>query len=159
MSSEVYYNLDQAFFSDMNIVLLIRNSSIVGKSIIVCLWLLNMSFSQNIVQNMGISMNSPAVALMQCKIFINFNINYLLLSLSALEPRILTRWDMHHYAREAYKAGIRYIGGCCGFEPYHIRAVAEELSAERGLLPAASEKHGLWGSGLEMHTKPWVRAR
>ncbi|XP_074546384.1 betaine--homocysteine S-methyltransferase 1 [Halichoeres trimaculatus] len=77
----------------------------------------------------------------------------------SLEPRVLTRWDMQKYAREAYKAGIRYIGGCCGFEPYHIRALAEELSPERGGLPAGSEKHGLWGSGLEMHTKPWVRAR
>uniref|UniRef100_A0AAY4BQI7 Hcy-binding domain-containing protein n=1 Tax=Denticeps clupeoides TaxID=299321 RepID=A0AAY4BQI7_9TELE len=77
----------------------------------------------------------------------------------ALEPRVLTRWDMHRYAREAYKAGVRYIGGCCGFEPYHIRAVAEELAPERGSLPAATEKHGLWGKGLELHTKPWVRAR
>lgn len=76
-----------------------------------------------------------------------------------LEPRILTRWDMHQYAREAYNVGIRFIGGCCGFEPYHIRAVAEELATERGILPDASEKHGLWGAGLEMHTKPWVRAR
>uniref|UniRef100_A0A3B4YMN1 Betaine--homocysteine S-methyltransferase 1-like n=1 Tax=Seriola lalandi dorsalis TaxID=1841481 RepID=A0A3B4YMN1_SERLL len=76
-----------------------------------------------------------------------------------LEPRILTRWDMHKYAREAYKAGIRFIGGCCGFEPYHIRAVAEELASERGIIPPGSEKHGMWGSGLEMHTKPWVRAR
>ena len=79
--------------------------------------------------------------------------------LIGLEPRILTRWDMHAYAREAYNVGIRFIGGCCGFEPYHIRAVAEELAAERGILPAASEKHGMWGAGLEMHTKPWVRAR
>uniref|UniRef100_A0A3Q3FJX8 Hcy-binding domain-containing protein n=1 Tax=Labrus bergylta TaxID=56723 RepID=A0A3Q3FJX8_9LABR len=77
----------------------------------------------------------------------------------ALETRSLTRWDIHKYAREAYNAGIRYIGGCCGFEPYHIRAIAEELAAERGFLPPASEKHGLWGAALEMHTKPWVRAR
>ncbi|XP_077417094.1 betaine--homocysteine S-methyltransferase 1-like [Vanacampus margaritifer] len=77
----------------------------------------------------------------------------------AMEPRTLTRWDMHKYAREAYDAGIRFIGGCCGFEPYHIRAVAEELAAERGMLPPASDKHGMWGAGLEMHTKPWVRAR
>ncbi|KAM3600034.1 uncharacterized protein V6R79_016121 [Siganus canaliculatus] len=77
----------------------------------------------------------------------------------SLEPRILTRWDMQKYAREAYTAGIRYIGGCCGFEPYHIRALSEELARERGFLPAGSEKHGIWGSGLEMHTKPWVRAR
>ena len=44
------------------------------------------------------------------------------------------------YARAAYDLGIRYIGGCCGFEPYHIRAMAEELRAERGRLPAASNK-------------------
>ncbi|XP_063066261.1 betaine--homocysteine S-methyltransferase 1 [Engraulis encrasicolus] len=77
----------------------------------------------------------------------------------ALEPRILSRWDMQQYAREAYKVGIRYIGGCCGFEPYHVRALCEELSPEIGHLPAGSEKHGMWASGLEMHTKPWVRAR
>ena len=66
---------------------------------------------------------------------------------------------MHRYAREAWELGVRYIGGCCGFEPYHIRAVAEELSAERGRLPPGSDKHDMWGAGLEMHTKPWVRAR
>uniref|UniRef100_UPI00397FBA27 homocysteine S-methyltransferase family protein n=1 Tax=Salmonella sp. s54395 TaxID=3159664 RepID=UPI00397FBA27 len=33
-----------------------------------------------------------------------------------LEPRIITRWDAHKFARDAYDAGIRYIGGCCGFE-------------------------------------------
>jgi len=77
----------------------------------------------------------------------------------ALEPRICTRWDMHHYARRAYDMGVRYIGGCCGFEPYHIRAVSEELAKERGKSCDASQKHGLWGEGLRVHTKPWVRAR
>ena len=48
-----------------------------------------------------------------------------------LEPRICTRWDMHRYAREAWEMGCRYIGGCCGFEAYHIRAVCEELVEER----------------------------
>ncbi|CAL4061941.1 unnamed protein product [Meganyctiphanes norvegica] len=76
-----------------------------------------------------------------------------------LEPRICTRWDMHRYAREAYDIGIRFIGGCCGFEAYHIRAVAEELEKERGNLPKGSEKHEQWAGGLKMHTKPWVRAR
>ena len=66
---------------------------------------------------------------------------------------------MHRYAREAYEMGIHYIGGCCGFEPYHIRAVSEELAKERGQLPKGSEKHDCWGMGLRMHTKPWVRAR
>lgn len=77
----------------------------------------------------------------------------------ALEPRVLTRWEMQKYARDAYDLGVRYIGGCCGFEPYHIRAVAEELAQERGKKPIASEKHDEWGLGLRMHTKPWVRAR
>lgn len=78
---------------------------------------------------------------------------------AGLEPRIVTRWDVQKYARKAYDLGIRYIGGCCGFEPYHIRAIAEELGPERGFLPQASEKHGSWGDSLSMHTKPWVRAR
>ncbi|XP_065060513.1 betaine--homocysteine S-methyltransferase 1-like [Rhopilema esculentum] len=77
----------------------------------------------------------------------------------ALEPRICTRWDMHKYARDAYELGVRYIGGCCGFEPYHIRALSEELSKERGKLPEGTEKHAMWGGGLLMHTKPWVRQR
>uniref|UniRef100_A0A8C6B5C1 Betaine--homocysteine S-methyltransferase 2 n=1 Tax=Monodon monoceros TaxID=40151 RepID=A0A8C6B5C1_MONMO len=77
----------------------------------------------------------------------------------ALEPRVATRWDIQKYAREAYNLGVRYIGGCCGFEPYHVRAIAEELAPERGFLPPSSDKHGSWGSGLNTHTKPWIRAR
>lgn len=46
---------------------------------------------------------------------------------AALEPRLMTRWDAHKFGRDAYNAGIRFIGGCCGIEPYHIRAVAEEV--------------------------------
>ncbi|XP_068751236.1 betaine--homocysteine S-methyltransferase 1-like isoform X1 [Montipora capricornis] len=77
----------------------------------------------------------------------------------ALEPRLLTRWDVHKYARQAYDLGVRYIGGCCGFEPYHIRAIAEELAHERGKLPIASEKHGLWGEALKNHGTTEVKAR
>ncbi|XP_063050462.1 betaine--homocysteine S-methyltransferase 1-like [Engraulis encrasicolus] len=77
----------------------------------------------------------------------------------ALESRVLNRWDVHKYAREAYNAGIRYIGGCCGFEPYHIRAIAEELAPERGFLPPASQKHGAWGSALDVGSRHYVRAR
>ena len=71
----------------------------------------------------------------------------------------LRRFDMNKFAREAYNLGVRYIGGCCGFQAYHIRAVAEELAEERGKSPAGSEKHIPWAGGLRMHTKPWVRAR
>lgn len=77
-----------------------------------------------------------------------------------LEPRLSTRWDMHRYAREAYEIGVRYIGGCCGFEAYHVRAMSEELCKERGGKKCeGSEKHDLWADGLRAHTKPWVRAR
>ena len=52
-----------------------------------------------------------------------------------LEPRLATRFEMQKWAREAFDMGIRYIGGCCGFESYHIRGVTEELDTERA---------GLW---------------
>jgi len=58
----------------------------------------------------------------------------------AVEPRQITRWEARKWARQAYNLGIRYIGGCCGFEPYHIRAMAEELRDVRGKLPEASAK-------------------
>lgn len=77
----------------------------------------------------------------------------------ALESRFVTRWDVHKYARRAYDMGVRFIGGCCGFEPYHIRAIAEELAHERGKLPAAREKHSPWGEALKRHSQPEVRAR
>jgi len=78
----------------------------------------------------------------------------------ALEPRICTRYDMHRFAREAFQLGIRYIGGCCGFEPYHIRACSEELCTERNRRPLAGAKWlEPYASGLRMHTKPWVRSR
>ncbi|XP_071834332.1 betaine--homocysteine S-methyltransferase 1-like [Apostichopus japonicus] len=60
----------------------------------------------------------------------------------AMEPRLLTRVDVARFAREAYNIGVRYIGGCCGFEPYHIRAIAEELATERGKRPPGHDKSG-----------------
>ena len=48
--------------------------------------------------------------------------------ISALESRLLNRFDVQRYAREAYEMGIRYIGACCGMEPYHVRAITEEAS-------------------------------
>jgi len=58
----------------------------------------------------------------------------------AIEPRQITRFEVKQWAREAYNIGVRYIGGCCGFEPYLIRAVAEELAQERGCLPFSARK-------------------
>merc|ERR1712243_463635 len=52
----------------------------------------------------------------------------------------ITRWEARKWARQAFELGVRYIGGCCGFEPYHIRAMAEEPADVRGGLPEASSK-------------------
>ena len=57
-----------------------------------------------------------------------------------MEPRLITRWEVVRFAREAYDLGVRVLGGCCGFEPYHIRAMAEELSEEIGGFPEGSDK-------------------
>lgn len=78
----------------------------------------------------------------------------------ALEPRMLSRIDAAKYAREAFESGIRYIGGSSGFEPYHIRAMAEELAEDRfELLPEASEKHKPNGGFMDRSAKPWHRVR
>ncbi|WP_395239368.1 hypothetical protein, partial [Salmonella sp. s54412] len=60
---------------------------------------------------------------------------------------------------EAYDLGIRFIGGCCGFEPYHTRSISQELKEERGKDCPGADKHEAWGASLVYHTKPWVRAR
>jgi len=76
-----------------------------------------------------------------------------------LEPRISTRFEIQKYARQAYDMGVRYIGGCCGFEPYHIRGIAEELHEEKGVLPEGHDKSSFWGEGLNMSLKDTLRAR
>lgn len=76
-----------------------------------------------------------------------------------LESRICTRWEIARFTRGCYEAGVAYIGGCCGIEPYHTRAMAEEVAEERGRRPIAGQKWIPGAGGLEMHTKPWVRAR
>ncbi|XP_063873392.1 betaine--homocysteine S-methyltransferase 1-like [Scylla paramamosain] len=77
----------------------------------------------------------------------------------AMEPRLVTRFDVHRYARAVYDLGVRYIGGCCGFEPYHIRAIAEEMAEERGKMPPASDKHKPWGKCLETSYNEFLRKR
>ena len=44
-----------------------------------------------------------------------------------LDPLTLTRNEMAAYAFAAKKAGINFIGACCGAAPHHIRAMAEAL--------------------------------
>ena len=65
---------------------------------------------------------------------------YCTVLLPALEPRQVTRWEAARFAREAFDIGVRVIGGCCGVESHHVRAMAEELAEERRKLPAGSDK-------------------
>ena len=79
--------------------------------------------------------------------------------ISALDSRIITRFEAMRYARDAYELGIRYIGGCCGFEPYHVRAMAEELAEERGRLPQVSKENGLILDGLKKNIRAHINER
>ncbi len=45
----------------------------------------------------------------------------------ALEPFVLTRFDMADFAVRARDMGVNYIGLCCGGAPHHVRAMAEAL--------------------------------
>ena len=68
----------------------------------------------------------------------------------ALEPRALTRVDAYAYARAAFDAGVRYVGGCCGFEPHHVRALAMELEAETGRKPPGRRHADKWAESLQL---------
>ena len=46
---------------------------------------------------------------------------------TTVEPRVLSRFVVAEYAKEAQSIGIEFIGGCCGMLPYHIRAMADAL--------------------------------
>ena len=82
-----------------------------------------------------------------------------LFHLAAHEPRTLTRFEAQKYAREAYELGVRYIGGCCAFDPYHIRAMSEELFPERQKVAPVTVQFGTILSGLQNHPRPFLERR
>ena len=45
----------------------------------------------------------------------------------ALDPFLLSRFEMADFAVQARDMGINYIGICCGAGPHHVRAMAEAL--------------------------------
>jgi betaine-homocysteine S-methyltransferase len=45
----------------------------------------------------------------------------------ALDPFRCTRYELASFARDCVDAGVRFVGVCCGGEPFHIREIAEEL--------------------------------
>jgi betaine-homocysteine S-methyltransferase len=62
----------------------------------------------------------------------------------ALDPFVLTRFEMARYALEAAQMGINYIGACCGTAPHHIRAMAEALGR--------TVPNSKYSPALELHT-------
>lgn len=67
---------------------------------------------------------------------------------TALDPFTCNRYECAEFAAEAYEAGVRYIGLCCGAAPHHIRAVAEALGRT---VPASRyspdmSKHAFFGT-------------
>lgn len=69
---------------------------------------------------------------------------------TALDPFTCNRYEMARFATTAEAIGVRYIGGCCGTGPHHIRQMAEAL----GTYPPASRyspdmsKHSIFGSNV-----------
>lgn len=79
---------------------------------------------------------------------------------TALDPFLLTRYDMANFAVRAKKMGINYIGICCGGAAHHVRSIAESL----GRVVPASEflpdmtVRPLYGKGnaVKEKIKKWV---
>lgn len=66
----------------------------------------------------------------------------------ALDPFTCNRYEMALFARQAYEAGIRFIGACCGAGPHHIRSISEALgrTPEAGKYSPDMSKHYALGN-------------
>ncbi len=66
----------------------------------------------------------------------------------ALDPFTCNRYEMGSFAKDCYDIGIRYIGGCCGTGPHHIRSMAEALGRhpEASKYSADMSKHAYFGT-------------
>jgi betaine-homocysteine S-methyltransferase len=71
---------------------------------------------------------------------------------TALDAFTCNRYEMAEFARDAYAAGVSYLGACCGGAPHHIRSMAEAL----GRTPPASRysadmtKHAYYGTDARL---------
>ncbi|KAF0314628.1 Betaine--homocysteine S-methyltransferase 1 [Amphibalanus amphitrite] len=77
----------------------------------------------------------------------------------AMEPHVMNRLEARAFAREAYKEGVRYIGGCCYSTVYHIRAMAEELQEEAGGVAPLASHSGGWAPELANNDDPQLAKR
>jgi betaine-homocysteine S-methyltransferase len=69
----------------------------------------------------------------------------------ALEPFLLTRFEIAEFARIAQRMGINYIGVCCGGAPHHVRAMAEALdkTVPAGKYSPAMDLHPMLGDSVQ----------
>jgi betaine-homocysteine S-methyltransferase len=73
----------------------------------------------------------------------------------ALDPFVLTRFEMAAYATAAREMGINFIGSCCGAAPHHIRAMAEALGRRvpNSKYAPALDKHTIIGDKAHLREK------
>lgn len=69
----------------------------------------------------------------------------------ALEPFLLTRFEMAEFARTAVRMGLSYIGVCCGGAPHHVRAMAEalDITVPASKYSPAMELHPMLGDAVQ----------
>jgi len=67
---------------------------------------------------------------------------------TALDPLATNRYELGAFAREAYAAGVHYLGVCCGASPMLVREVAEAVgrTTEASRFSERMENHFLYGS-------------
>ena len=78
----------------------------------------------------------------------------------ALDPMQCNRYEIGKFAKEAYAAGINYLGVCCGANPMLIREVAESVGLK---VPASKYRedmstHMLFGTHerIPQHQKDYI---
>ena len=79
---------------------------------------------------------------------------------TALDPMQCNRYEIGQFAKEAYEAGINYLGVCCGANPMLIREVAESVGLK---VPASKysedmSTHMLFGTHerIPQHQKDYI---
>ena len=79
---------------------------------------------------------------------------------TALDPMQCNRYEIGQFAKEAYGAGINYLGVCCGANPMLIREVAESVGLK---VPASKYRedmstHMLFGTHerIPQHQKDYI---
>ena len=78
----------------------------------------------------------------------------------ALDPFVVTRYEMADFARRCKALGVGYVGGCCGSAPHHIRAMAEGLgrTTEASVYSPDMSKHYALGTDkrLKSHNQTYA---